>query len=178
MQLRQNNVQQLTEQEFDVLVVGGGINGASAAAALSGKGVKVALIDRGDFAGSTSMHSSNLVWGGIKYMESRDFALVRKLCKSKSRNHLIKSYPSTVQEIRFLTTITKGFRYHPLYLWAGAWLYWFIGNAFTRIPQYLTPSKIKQQEAIIDIEGAVGGFGTFCNCRASMPSKSMNTTCT
>jgi glycerol-3-phosphate dehydrogenase len=156
MQLRQNNVHQLAEQEFDVLVVGGGINGASATAALSGKGVKVALIDRGDFAGSTSMHSSNLVWGGIKYMESRDFALVRKLCKS--RNHLIKSYPSTVQEIRFLTTITKGFRYHPLYLWAGAWLYWFIGNAFTRIPQYLTPSKIKQQEAIIDIDGAVGGF--------------------
>ncbi|WP_372610986.1 FAD-dependent oxidoreductase, partial [Halomonas sp.] len=156
MQLRQNNVHQLAEQEFDVLVVGGGINGASAAAALSGKGVKVALIDRGDFAGSTSMHSSNLVWGGIKYMESRDFALVRKLCKS--RNHLIKSYPSTVQEIRFLTTITKGFRYHPLYLWAGAWLYWFIGNAFTRIPQYLTPSKIKQEEDIIDIEGAVGGF--------------------
>ncbi|BBI50525.1 hypothetical protein HORIV_29460 [Vreelandella olivaria] len=63
------------------------------------------MIDRGDFAGSTSMHSSNLVWGGIKYMESKDFALVRKLCKS--RNHLIKSYPSTVQEIRFLTTISK-----------------------------------------------------------------------
>lgn len=156
MQLRQSNVQQLTEQEFDVLVVGGGINGASAAAALSGKGVKVALIDRGDFAGSTSMHSSNLVWGGIKYMESRDFVLVRKLCKS--RNHLIKSYPSTVQEIRFLTTITKGFRYHPLYLWAGAWLYWFIGNAFTRIPQYLTPGKIQQQEDIVNTEGAIGGF--------------------
>lgn len=156
MQLRQNNIRQLAEREFDVLIVGGGINGASAAAALSGKGVKVALIDRGDFAGSTSMHSSNLVWGGIKYMESRDFALVRKLCKS--RNHLIKSYPSTVQEIRFLTTITRGFRYHPLYLWAGAWLYWFIGNAFTRIPQFLSPKRIKEEETIINIDGAVGGF--------------------
>ncbi|GHE22844.1 glycerol-3-phosphate dehydrogenase/oxidase [Halomonas urumqiensis] len=156
MQLRRSNIRQLAEREFDVLIVGGGINGASAAAALSGKGVSVALIDRGDFAGSTSMHSSNLVWGGIKYMESRDFALVRKLCKS--RNHLIKSYPSTVQEIRFLTTISRGFRYHPRYLWAGAWLYWLIGNAFTRIPRFLSPRSIKAEEPIVDIDGAVGGF--------------------
>ncbi len=117
MQLRDANLRKLQGQSFDVLVVGGGINGASSAAALSGKGVSVALIDRGDFAGSTSMHSSNLVWGGIKYMESGDFALVRKLCQS--RNHLIRSYPSTVREIRFLTTINRGFRHHPLVPWAG-----------------------------------------------------------
>lgn len=103
MQLRNSNLDKLASETFDVLIIGGGINGASAAAALAGKGVKVALIDRGDFAGSTSMNSSNLVWGGIKYMESYDFSLVRKLCKS--RNHLMRSYPSTVQEIRFLTRI-------------------------------------------------------------------------
>jgi glycerol-3-phosphate dehydrogenase len=156
MQLRSSNIDKLTGEVFDVLIVGGGINGAAAAAALAGKGARVALVERGDFAGSTSMHSSNLVWGGIKYMESRDFALVRKLCKS--RNHLIKSYPSTVQEIRFLTTITKGFRYHPRYLWAGSWLYWLIGNGFTRIPRFLAPSAIKQSEAIVDVGEAMGGF--------------------
>lgn len=156
MQLRHSNIEKLSRETFDVLVIGGGINGASAAAALSGQGVKVGLIDRGDFAGETSMHSSNLVWGGIKYMESYDFALVRKLCKS--RNHLIKSFPSTVQEIRFLTTIAKGFRYHPRYLWAGSWLYWLMGNAFTRIPRYLRPSVIKEQEAIIDTRDSIGGF--------------------
>ncbi|MDN3555450.1 glycerol-3-phosphate dehydrogenase/oxidase [Halomonas maura] len=156
MQLRNSNIGRLRRQTFDVLIVGGGINGAAAAAALAGKGVKVALIDRGDFAGSTSMHSSNLVWGGIKYMESYDFALVRKLCKS--RNHLIRSYPSTVQEIRFLTTISRGFRYHPRYLWAGTWLYWLMGNGFTRIPRFLAPRAIKAQESIIATEEAVGGF--------------------
>ncbi|MCW4151181.1 glycerol-3-phosphate dehydrogenase/oxidase [Halomonas sp. 18H] len=156
MQLRQSNIRQLTEQTFDTLVIGAGINGASAAAALSGKGSSVALIDRGDFAGSTSMHSSNLVWGGIKYMESGDFKLVRKLCKS--RNHLIKSYPSTVQEIRFLTTIDKGFRHHPLYPWAGTWLYWLMGSAFTRMPNYLRPDSIRAREAIINIANAQGGF--------------------
>ncbi|RTR00166.1 glycerol-3-phosphate dehydrogenase/oxidase [Halomonas nitroreducens] len=156
MQLRQTNLRKLPEAEFDVLVIGAGINGASAAAALSGKGARVALIDRGDFAGSTSMHSSNLVWGGIKYMESGDFALVRKLCKS--RNHLIRSYPSTVQEIRFLTTINKGFRHHPLYPWVGTWLYWLMGSGFTRRPHFLRASDIKAREPIIDTGDALGGF--------------------
>nr|WP_290694977.1 FAD-dependent oxidoreductase [Halomonas sp. UBA3074] len=156
MKLRNRNIEKLPTETFDALIIGGGINGAATAAALAGKGAKVALIDRGDFAGSTSMHSSNLVWGGIKYMESKDFALVRKLCKS--RNHLIKSYPSTVQEIRFLTTISKGFRHSPRYLWAGTWLYWLMGNGFTKLPRLLSPHKIKQEEPIIDIEGAVGGF--------------------
>ncbi|WP_275288365.1 glycerol-3-phosphate dehydrogenase/oxidase [Halomonas elongata] len=156
MQLRQSNIGKLPGQTFDVLVIGGGINGASAAAALSGKGARVALIDRGDFAGSTSMHSSNLVWGGIKYMESGDFKLVRKLCKS--RNHLIRSYPSTVQEIRFLTTINKGFRHHPLYPWAGTWLYWLMGSAFTRMPNFLRPAGIKAREPIINTRNARGGF--------------------
>ncbi|MCA1770403.1 MAG: glycerol-3-phosphate dehydrogenase/oxidase [Halomonas sp.] len=156
MQLRQNNLRKLPQRCFDVLVVGGGINGASAAAAMSGKGARVALIDKGDFAGSTSMHSSNLVWGGIKYMESGDFALVRKLCRS--RNHLIKSYPSSVKEIRFLTTINKGFRHHPLVPWAGTWLYWLMGSFFTRRPHYLNPSALHDREPIIDVGSAVGGF--------------------
>lgn len=156
MTLREQNVSQLTSTTFDALVIGGGINGAASAAALAGKGAKVALIDRGDFAGSTSMHSSNLVWGGIKYMESNDFGLVRKLCKS--RNHLIKSYPSTVEEIRFLTTITKGFRHSPRYLWAGTWLYWLMGNGFTKTPRLLSPKNIKQEESIINVDTSVGGF--------------------
>ena len=64
MKLRNRNVEKLHTDDFDALIIGGGINGAATAAALAGKGAKVALIDRGDFAGSTSMHSSNLVWGG------------------------------------------------------------------------------------------------------------------
>ena len=156
MQLRAANLQRLKEEHFDVLIIGAGINGAASAAALAGKGARVALIDRGDFAGETSQHSSNLVWGGIKYMESYDFSLVRKLCKS--RNHLIRSFPSTVQEIRLLTTIDRGFRYHPRMLWAGTWLYWLMGNAFTRLPRYLTPKGINRREPLVDTRAAIGGF--------------------
>ena len=99
MKLRTTNIQKLQDGVYDALVVGGGINGAVSAAALSARGARVALIDRSDFAGFTSQHSSNLAWGGIKYLESGELTLVRKLCKS--RNHLIQAFPSTVQEIPF-----------------------------------------------------------------------------
>ncbi len=69
-QLRKNNIKKLPQDIFDVLIIGGGINGAVSAAALAAKGAKVALIDKGDFAGFTSSNSSNLAWGGIKYLES------------------------------------------------------------------------------------------------------------
>ena len=103
MGLRQALIQQQQERVFDTLIVGGGINGAVSAASLSAKGARVALIDRGDFAGQTSSQSSNLAWGGIKYLESHEYGLVWKLCRS--RNELMDSYPSTVEEIRFVTSI-------------------------------------------------------------------------
>lgn len=157
MQLRESNIEKLAEGEvYDTLIVGGGINGAVSAAALAGKGVKTALIDQGDFAGMTSMWSSNLIWGGIKYMESYDFKLVRELCVS--RNHLIRHYPSTVQEIRFLTTITKGFRWHPLMLWAGTWIYWLFGNCFTKIPRLPSIKQVNKEEPVIDTDNATGCF--------------------
>ena len=59
--------------------------------------VCVHLIDQQDFASSTSQQSSNLVWGGIKYMESYDFGLVAELCRS--RNELMDHFPSTVREL-------------------------------------------------------------------------------
>jgi glycerol-3-phosphate dehydrogenase len=156
MQLRNNNVDKLDDGVFDVLIVGGGINGAVSAAALSARGARVALVDRGDFAGGTSQESSNLAWGGIKYLESYEFGLVWKLCGS--RNELLRAYPSTVQEIRFFTTLSRGFRHGLWKLLAGAWLYWFFGRCFTRTPRLLRRPTIDREEPIVDTAGAVGGF--------------------
>lgn len=156
MTLRASNLARLDDGEYDVLIVGGGINGAVSAAALAGQGVRTALVERGDFSGGTSQESSNFAWGGIKYMETLEFPLVRKLCVS--RNRLIRAYPSTVQEIRFFTTIQRGFRWHPLVLYAGGWLYWLIGNGFTRTPRYLSRARIRAEEPAVDTSRAVGGF--------------------
>ncbi len=156
MNLRDSNLSKLRANTYDVLVIGGGINGAVSAAALSAKGVKVALIDKGDFAGVTSSNSSNLAWGGIKYLESYDFLLVNKLCKS--RNHLMRSYPSTVKEIRFLTTIQKGFRFPPFFVFLGTILYWIVGRCFTEGPRYLSARELLSREPSINIDNAAGGF--------------------
>jgi glycerol-3-phosphate dehydrogenase len=58
---------------YDVVIIGAGINGAVSAAALSSRGLKVLLVDQGDIASMTSQQSSNLVWGGIKYLQSYEF---------------------------------------------------------------------------------------------------------
>jgi glycerol-3-phosphate dehydrogenase len=156
MKLRESNIEKLKRETFDVLILGGGINGAVSAASLSAKGAKVALIDMGDFASGTSQESSNLAWGGIKYLESLEFFLVRKLCLS--RNHLMRSYPSTVQEIRFFTTIERGFRFPVWFIWLGTWFYWFMGNLFTKSPRFLTKSRIHKEEPVVNTEKAAGGF--------------------
>lgn len=156
MQLRESNITRLDERDYDVLIIGGGINGAVSAAALSARGAKVALIDKGDFAGFTSQSSSNLVWGGIKYLESYEFGLVRKLCVS--RNRLIRTYPSIVKEIRFLTTLQKGFRKPRVLVWMGTWLYWLIGNLYTRTPRLMSPSDLERNEPVIDTTDSIGGF--------------------
>ncbi len=105
--MRHKNLDKLEASVFDVFIIGGGINGATSFLSLSARGVNVALIDRGDFASFTfsSSQSSNLAWSGIKYLETHEYGLVSKLCRS--RNHLMRSYPSKVKEIRFLTTITE-----------------------------------------------------------------------
>src|SRR5271170_1905867 len=149
MKLRQTNLAKLATEEFDVVIVGGGINGAVSAACLSARGVRVALVDRGDFAGFTSQQSSNLAWGGIKYMESFELGLVRKLCKS--RNHLVRSYPSTVQEIRFYASHERTFRHGLWKLVLGTWLYWLIGSFFTRRPRRLSLAAMAREEPILDL---------------------------
>ena len=156
MKLRNSNIEKLSQEVYDALVIGGGINGAVSAAALSGKGARVALIDQRDFAGFTSQQSSNLAWGGIKYLESHDYGLVWGLCKS--RNHLMENYPSRVEEIRFYSTIEKGFRFHPRFIWLGTWLYWFFGRGFTKIPRWLARSTINAEEPVVKTNNFYGGF--------------------
>jgi glycerol-3-phosphate dehydrogenase len=155
MELRNDNINRLGNEEFDALVIGGGINGSVSAAALAARGLKVALIDARDFAGFTSQHSSNLVWGGIKYMEGYEFGLVAGLCKS--RNELLDSFPSTVKEIRFLMTINRQFRFHPLVILASTWLYWLLGRGKTRIPHLLSLRQIKHLEPLVNTYVSTAG---------------------
>ena len=155
MLLRQTNLEKLGERPFDVLVVGCGINGAVVSAALAARGCRVAVIDRGDFAGFTSQESSNLVWGGIKYLENFEFPLVWELCAS--RNRLMRAYPSNVREVRFYSAVERSFRWPPAALLAGSWLYWAMGRGRTRPPRLLTRARMRSEEPAISPDRFRGG---------------------
>ncbi len=154
-ELRATYLERLDGGDFDVLIVGGGINGAVAAASLAGRGARVALIDRGDFASATSQESSNLVWGGFKYLENYDIGLVRKLCMS--RNRLMKAYPSSIQEIGFLASLGDTAPFPRWLAGAGAFAYWAIGNFRTAAPRMLSQPAIEQREPLIDTSNVIGG---------------------
>ncbi len=154
--LRANNIEQLSAAPFDVAVLGGGINGAVTAAALAARGARVALLERRDFGSATSQESSNLVWGGVKYLETFEFGLVRRLCKS--RNHLLESFPSSVREIRFYTSHSSDFRHGRWKLFFGTWLYWALGGFHTRRPRLLSRRDMAREEPVISLDGLDGGF--------------------
>lgn len=155
MALRHTQLERLRGGDFDVLVVGGGINGAVTSAALAGRGANVALIDRGDFGHFTSQESSNLVWGGFKYLENYEFWLVFKLCRS--RNRLMKAYPDNIKEISFLASLDQSSPFPPWFAALGALGYWGIGLFGTRYPRLLSTDKVEREEPVIDTVNVRGG---------------------
>ena len=108
----------------------------------------VALIDRGDFGAFTSQESSNLVWGGFKYLEHYELPLVFGLCRS--RNRLMKAYPDNIKEIGFLAALDDKAPYRPWFAALGATAYWAIGLFGTKRPRVFNAEAIKAEEPVID----------------------------
>jgi glycerol-3-phosphate dehydrogenase len=154
--LRDTFLDQLRDGTFDVFIVGGGINGAVCAASLAGRGAQVALVDRGDFGSFTSQESSNLVWGGFKYLENYELLLVRELCRS--RNRLMRAYPDNIAELGFLAALDASSPYPPWFSELGAGAYWAIGSFRTRYPRLLSPEDIRAEEPVIDTTSVRGGI--------------------
>ena len=77
-QTRTANLTRMAEEQFDVLVIGGGITGAGIALDAAARGYSVALVEQDDFASGTSGRSSRLIHGGLRYLEHREFGLVRE----------------------------------------------------------------------------------------------------
>src|SRR6202047_142549 len=71
--------------KFDLAVIGGGINGAAIARDAAMRGLSVALIDKGDFAGATSSRSSKLIHGGLRYLPQGELRLVRTALAERER---------------------------------------------------------------------------------------------
>ncbi|HEY1182253.1 MAG TPA: glycerol-3-phosphate dehydrogenase [Rhodocyclaceae bacterium] len=112
-------------QAYDLLIVGGGINGAAIARDAAGRGLSVCLVEAADPAGATSGASSKLIHGGLRYLEQYAFGLVRE--SLRERSILLKIAPHLTRPCRFVLPHNPGQR--PAWLMqAGLWLYDTLGG--------------------------------------------------
>lgn len=109
------------QAEYDLLICGGGIYGAWTAYDAALRGLKVALVERSDWAGATSSASSKLIHGGLRYLETFDFKLVRKALAERQR--LLRIAPHRVWPLRFGVPVYDDSRNGLLKLKAGLTLY-------------------------------------------------------
>lgn len=105
---RQNILSAVSSEEYDLLVVGGGITGAGVARDAASRGMKVLLCEAQDFASGTSSRSSKLVHGGIRYLENLEFGLVHEALTE--RTLLLEIAPHMVHPLRFLLPVYKNSR--------------------------------------------------------------------
>ena len=100
---RAASLARLGDEEFDVLVVGGGITGAGVALDAASRGLRTALVERDDFASGTSSKSSKLVHGGLRYLQQREFRLVYEALYERQR--ALENAPHLVRVLPFLVPI-------------------------------------------------------------------------
>lgn len=106
---------------FDVIIIGGGINGAGIARDAAGRGLRVCLVEKGDFCSATSRWSSRLIHGGLRYLEHAEFGLVRE--SLAERQALLDTAPHLVRPLPLLLPIYRGARRGAMAIRAGLWLY-------------------------------------------------------
>src|SRR3954470_539917 len=111
----------LETTSFDLAIVGGGITGAGIARDAALRGLKVALIEKGDLARGTSTQSSKLIHGGLRYLEQLELGLVRE--GVSERAVLMKLAPHLARPLPFLFPIYRSSRAGPLKVRAGMILY-------------------------------------------------------
>src|SRR5208337_3228608 len=109
-----------TDRHVDLLIIGGGVNGAGIARDAAGRGLAVMLCEQGDLAGATSSASSKLIHGGLRYLEYYKFRFVREALRE--REVLLGIAPHIVWPARFILPLDKGMR--PAFMIeAGLFLY-------------------------------------------------------
>jgi glycerol-3-phosphate dehydrogenase len=110
--------------EFDIAVIGGGINGTGIARDAAGRGLRVLLVEQNDLASATSSASSKLIHGGLRYLEQYEFGLVRTALKE--REILLRAAPHLIQPLRFVLPVNEA-RRSPIMLRLGLLLYDWLG---------------------------------------------------
>ncbi|MEI6845068.1 MAG: FAD-dependent oxidoreductase, partial [Actinomycetes bacterium] len=118
---RENALHALETQNFDVLVIGGGVTGVGTALDAASRGLRVALVEVNDIASGTSSRSSKLIHGGLRYLEQYDFKLVREALQEREALVTVLA-PHLVKPVAFLYPLHEKIK-DRTYVGAGLALY-------------------------------------------------------
>lgn len=134
---RAENLQRLATEEFDLCIIGGGASGAGCALDAVLRGLKVALIEKSDFAAETSGKSTKLIHGGVRYLEQAfknlDFAQLRQVRHGLEERHvLLQNAPNLAKPLGLITPVFSW--WEGLYFWIGLKLYDWIAGKKRNLP--------------------------------------------
>jgi glycerol-3-phosphate dehydrogenase len=153
-------VHSIRKGSFDVVVIGGGINGAAIAFAAARNGLSVALFEKGDFASGTSSRSSRLIHGGVRYLEYGHIGMVFE--SSRERRTLYGMAPHLVRPLPFTWPVYRGARIPKWKLRAGLLAYDAL-SLFGNFERHrgLSRSQILQAEPNLQRDKLIGGARYF-----------------
>jgi glycerol-3-phosphate dehydrogenase len=150
-------LERLGTEIFDLLVIGGGITGVGIARDAALRGLKVALVDKADFAAGTSSKSSKLVHGGLRYLEHAKFRLVFE--GTHERAVLGRVAPHLVRPLEFLMPTYRGDPWGLFALDVGLWLYDALSKfSSPRIHRTLRKKRTLQLEPSLRSDDLTGGI--------------------
>jgi glycerol-3-phosphate dehydrogenase len=150
----------LESDVFDLLVIGGGITGAGVARDAAMRGMKVAIVEKNEWASGTSSRSSRLVHGGIRYLEHGDLALVRE--SVREREILLRIAPNLVKPLEFTWPVYKGARLQRWKLRLGLTVYDLLaGKRRGRRHHSLDKAGVTELEPKLRTDNLRGGASYF-----------------
>ncbi|MBI4354951.1 MAG: glycerol-3-phosphate dehydrogenase [Candidatus Omnitrophica bacterium] len=146
----------LANRQFELLIIGGGINGAGLARDAALRGLKTLLVDQGDFGGGASSKSSKLVHGGLRYLEHGQLRLVFESLRERAR--LVRQAGHLVRPREFLLPLYRGDPRPPWKIRIGFWLYDLLASGRCLAKhRWLSPRAVLAREPRLQAEGLLRG---------------------
>ena len=162
---REKTIERVKAENFDLIIIGGGITGAGIALDAASRGMKTALLEKGDFASGTSSKSTKLIHGGLRYLKQLEIGLVREVGRERAIVHRLA--PHLVYAEKMLLPLIKGGTFGAVSTSLGLWVYDLLAgvNGPDR-RRMLSKAETLQQEPLLQARADIlAGGGYYAEYR-------------